>query len=415
MQDDARGTEHGLFQHSIFLLLLLLLLLLGSALLSSAAGGSPLASLLAQKKQPSLLSVAHPLGWRKRSAPMDREHVAPSLRPQPASVPSDLALFIAMSMGAVSSLCATLQYLPQLHLNYTRRSTAGFSGKSIAIKMVGSAFHFANTFLLREAWPTVLYGFSNVLTHCLFMYQFATYGQSPVHAYLYFCLVPFVPLFLGVLAPGTLSFTNIIKPVAQIVSHVPQILLSIEKRSTQGVSLNSQWLNFISGITGLYMCSVIPPVSRTTYLIYLNSLLQAISLFLVAWYYDGPQRIFSELPHPWAVLRRSVPGSMSRTASGTLVSLVSGRMELGKHGNELMADGPGAAIPLDDEGSAGGDSGASAAPATAAATAVGGAGLLMGHRISSQSVDKDLERSLVSPARQASVVSARLAAAPFRP
>lgn len=35
------------------------------------------------------------------------------------------------------------------------------------------------------------------------------------------------------------------------------------------------------------MCLIIPPIMFTTYLIYINSILQAITIYLMAYYYDG--------------------------------------------------------------------------------------------------------------------------------
>ena len=42
------------------------------------------------------------------------------------------------------------------------------------------------------------------------------------------------------------------------------------------------------------MCFKIPPRSITTYLIYLFSLFQAISLYAFAIYYDGIERFYKE-------------------------------------------------------------------------------------------------------------------------
>lgn len=60
------------------------------------------------------------------------------------------------------------------------------------------------------------------------------------------------------------------------------------------MSLLSQHLNLIGGILGLYQIYMIPPVSKTTYLIYLNSIFQATSIYAFAIYYDGINRFFDE-------------------------------------------------------------------------------------------------------------------------
>jgi uncharacterized protein with PQ loop repeat len=92
----------------------------------------------------------------------------------------------------------------------------------------------------------------------------------------------------------SLAITNSIKPIAQILSHLPQLYVTYEKKSTQGVSLLTQHFNLIGGLLGLYMCFMIPPVSISVYLIYLFSLFQAISLYAFAIHYDGIERFYKE-------------------------------------------------------------------------------------------------------------------------
>lgn len=84
------------------------------------------------------------------------------------------------------------------------------------------------------------------------------------------------------------------KPLSQVLSHLPQLYVTYERKSTQGVSLLSQHLNLIGGFLGLYQIYVIPPVSKSTYLVYLNSIFQATSIYAFAIYFDGFQRFFDE-------------------------------------------------------------------------------------------------------------------------
>jgi uncharacterized protein with PQ loop repeat len=211
-------------------------------------------------------------------------------------------------LGTISTLCATVQYLPQLWMNYSRRSTAGFSPRSIIIKLVGASFQCANTYLMHQPLATFFYGFFNLVTHCAFLLQFSIYPgdnpEAPRPNYLLYCLFAIVPLLIGWVFPATLALTSAIKPLSQIFSHIPQLMLSIEKRSSVGVSVNSQWLNIVCGISGLWMLAILEtPVAATTWMIYWNSLLQALSLFAVAVYYDGPRRLFTEC----ASIRKHIP------------------------------------------------------------------------------------------------------------
>ena len=190
-----------------------------------------------------------------------------------------------------------------------------------------------------EAIPVVCYGLFNVIQHSIFMVQFYLYSSGegetkkmdtstepqptlppghphhkPVTAfvtrsgassnplaflrweqfvssrahYLLWILFPIIPYVMIKLWPGSVIFTNSIKPIGQVMSHIPQVIECIKLRTTLGISMSSQHLNFLGGAMGLLMCNFIPPVYMTTYLIYFNSVFQAVSLYAIALYYREP-------------------------------------------------------------------------------------------------------------------------------
>ncbi|EFA78566.1 transmembrane protein [Heterostelium album PN500] len=169
------------------------------------------------------------------------------------------------SLGVMSSVCFGLQYVPQMYLNYNRRSVQGFSLHSIVIKLIGAAFLLVNSSLT---------------------------GDS-VNRTLPWIAFPVVPYLIGYLYPSTMckyqgitDITNSVKPITQLLSHLPQMIVCINSKTTIGVSLPSQYLNFVGGVAGVIMCVGIPPKSTLTYFIYINSVWQAISIFIMYFYYD---------------------------------------------------------------------------------------------------------------------------------
>jgi len=194
---------------------------------------------------------------------------------------------LAKVLGILSSICFALQYLPQTYLNFKRKSVKGFSTLGIIIKLVGASFLLVNSFLNGEAAPVVFYGLINVIQHSVFIFQFSIYqGESNRETYFYWLLFPLVPYFVGAYVPESLAYTNVIKPITQVLSHIPQLKVCMDVRTTSGVSMMSQHFNLIGGIFGLFMCVVIPPVSALVYFIYANSVLQALSIYGFALYYD---------------------------------------------------------------------------------------------------------------------------------
>lgn len=191
-------------------------------------------------------------------------------------------------LGILSSICFGLQYLPQAYLNFKRKSVKGFSTLGIIIKLAGASFLLVNSFLAGEAMPVIFYGLVNVVQHSVFILQFSIY-PSDVHArenFFHWLLFPIVPYFIGVYAPQTIAITNAIKPITQVLSHIPQLKVCIDIKTTGGVSMMSQHFNLVGGILGLLMCLFIPPKYYQVYFIYANSVLQAVSIYALYLYYD---------------------------------------------------------------------------------------------------------------------------------
>jgi uncharacterized protein with PQ loop repeat len=206
-----------------------------------------------------------------------------------AETSDDNMRYIAHITGMVAALCFFVQYVPQMWLNYQRKHVKGFSKLGIVIKHVGASFLWVNSMILGETFSVISYGLFNVLQHSTFMLQFTLYGETPETKgnsnYLLWLMFPLVPAMLGMRYPNTITLTNSFKPIAQVLSHLPQLAECIKLKTTIGCSLMSQHINFVGGLLGLFMCYWIPPVAKTTYLIYLFSTLQAVSIYLLAFKY----------------------------------------------------------------------------------------------------------------------------------
>ncbi|KAJ3427972.1 pq loop repeat family protein [Anaeramoeba flamelloides] len=191
---------------------------------------------------------------------------------------------MACMCGLIASICFTIQYAPQALLNYQRKSVKGFSTTGIIIKLVGACFLMVNSYLDSQPYPVVLYGLFNVIQHSIFMVQFSIYENKL--DFLYWLLFPFFPYVLGSGIPSSQLLTNYIKPIAQVFSHFPQLYLCYKSQTTMGVSLISQHLNVIGGGLGLIMCFVLKPSRYSTYMVYFNSIFQALTLYYLSIKYN---------------------------------------------------------------------------------------------------------------------------------
>jgi uncharacterized protein with PQ loop repeat len=198
-------------------------------------------------------------------------------------------------IGYFATICFSLQYLPQTYLNWKRKSVEGFNSTGILIKLFGASFFTVNSYLIGEETSVVLYGAINVTQHIVFMLQFASYTKKK--RFYGFAFFPIVPYLMGYLFPATIPFTTSIKPMTQIFSHMPQLYETYTRKSSEGVSLLTQHLNLMGGLAGVLMYHIIPPKSFFTYMVYVTSLLQALSLYALAVYFDGWERLTSSIPY----------------------------------------------------------------------------------------------------------------------
>ena len=187
--------------------------------------------------------------------------------------------------GNFASLCFLIVYIPQFYLNWKRKSVKGLSLNSIGIKLIGSSFLFINSVFKGNAFPIFLYGFLNTLQHIGFIFQFYYYDHNK--RCLLFCFVPLIPYLICKLFPFLIPYTDLIKPFCQIFSHIPQLFQCIHLHTTNGISMIGQHLNFLGCIFGFCMCSILDILDLKTWLIYFNSGFQAITIYMLAfWYHE---------------------------------------------------------------------------------------------------------------------------------
>lgn len=255
---------------------------------------------------------------------------------------------IADVCGTLAMLCATLQHVPQLLLNRSRRSVDGLSFQTVVFKHVGACFLFANSAVIHENMMVVLHGLGTVVMLTLLILQFAAY-RGPKHStskrthvahpelpldsapressaaaalpemirdyseYVVWLALPFAALLLALIFPGTVrlsssqhtfcftkytitdvlppnhtAYTNIIKPLTTLYSVIPQLIECWRTQSTAGVSKTSTALTFCVGLFGLVFCLGDKPHTRWTYVLYANDAFQALSLTtMMVWFDNG--------------------------------------------------------------------------------------------------------------------------------
>ncbi|EAY03318.1 hypothetical protein TVAG_173630 [Trichomonas vaginalis G3] len=165
----------------------------------------------------------------------------------------------------------------------SRESVEGFSLSSITLKLIGSAFLCINSLYNGSGFPLFLYGFLNTIEHCLFLFQFFRYGKVLYAPLL--SLIVVIPYLICIFSPKLIPITDLVKPVTQFISHIPQLISCITRKTTLNVSIYSQHLHFIGSFLGCIMLILEENYNITNWILYGNTFIQAFSIyFLAAWY-----------------------------------------------------------------------------------------------------------------------------------
>eukprot|EP00760_Papus_ankaliazontas_P012536 PhM_4_TR15350/c0_g1_i1/m.42809 len=204
--------------------------------------------------------------------------------------PHDETTFFADVFGYLATFLFFVQYIPQISLNLRRKTVRGFSTLSIVIKMFGASFFMANYLLIMERWPTTLYSIICTGQYTVLILQ-AAYFDKHFFA-LSVLIAPFASFLISSSFPATMQYTTVLKPITQVLSHIPLLHLCYKERSVRGVSMPSMHLNACGGISGMIMCCLVATKSRWTFAVYLNSFLQAVTVY-VAWWLFGDRELAS--------------------------------------------------------------------------------------------------------------------------
>ena len=186
-------------------------------------------------------------------------------------------------LGNIASILFVVVYVPQFRLNFKRKSVEGFSLPSVILKYLGNAFLFVNSTFHGSAIPILLYGGLSLIIQFGFLIQFYQYKNDLLA--LFFTAIPIIPYFINIAFPSLVTLTDSIKPITQILSLGAQVVKCVKLKTTFGISIFGQHMNVLGAFLGFIMCIVIGPMPLSTWLIYINSLLQGISFYVLALMY----------------------------------------------------------------------------------------------------------------------------------
>lgn len=191
---------------------------------------------------------------------------------------------IASGCGTVAAITFFLVQIPQIFLNWSRKSTEGLSWESVLIRTFGISFHVVNGIIQEMPFPLLLTGILLLLETLILFIQFAVYKKNRLF-YLGF-LIPLLPIILSLSCPASIRITNWVNPATQILCYIPLVWVCVENRTTTGISLFGQHLNYMGAVLGILMCGLNCQCNVVAWVFYGISLAQVTSVYVVAFVFD---------------------------------------------------------------------------------------------------------------------------------
>ena len=201
------------------------------------------------------------------------------------STRDDLACWFGNCAAFIYFLCN----FPQLYLNFKKRSTKGFSNTFVVMKVFALSFLVANSAVEDLPFPIQLSGFLLLFTSVISAIQISVYNHY--FKFLLWLTLPFIITFISYTWPSTINYTKWINPIFSLVSYIPLLYTCISARTTYGISVFAQHLNFIGSLFGLLMCQISSFCGFVNWVFYSIGIVQASLVYSVAFYF-GEMRLF---------------------------------------------------------------------------------------------------------------------------
>lgn len=198
-------------------------------------------------------------------------------------------------MGNFSAIAYFCVQIPQIFLNYKRKTTKGFSPFFVIIRLFGLSFLAVNGIIEHTNVSLIASGILLVIAYDILLVQFCYFEFHP--GYYAFLAAPLLPTFMSLVFPSTIVVTDYINAISQVACYIPFVTECIRMETTKGISLFGQHLNFLGSILGLFMCSTTCNCDTPGWLMHIISMLQSCIIYFVALHYNE-MRLFDSTQSP---------------------------------------------------------------------------------------------------------------------
>jgi uncharacterized protein with PQ loop repeat len=187
-------------------------------------------------------------------------------------------------MGNFSALVYFIAQVPQIILNFRRKTTKGLSPNFVVIRLFGLSFFTVNAIIQSSAASLIALGALLTFAYIILLVQYCYYEYNP--CYYGFLTFIIIPIFVSLVFPSTIPVTNYINSISQVACYIPFISECIHLETTKGISLFGQHIKFLGSVMGLFMCATTCGCDTPGWLMHIISMGQACITYIVAIHYN---------------------------------------------------------------------------------------------------------------------------------
>ena len=181
-------------------------------------------------------------------------------------------------LGVTYTICWNVCWYPQLYRSFSRKSCDGFSQEYAILNFLGYAYYtiFTLTGMIDStdtgivAWEDILFAVHSYICTAGMWTQTYVYPRgkqkisTPVWIYVafsntIFTVMFFLQIFLKSLSSkyyGFIAFCGYLKTATTLLKYLPQLLINVRVKSTEGFNILLPLMDFVGGVTSMFQLFV---------------------------------------------------------------------------------------------------------------------------------------------------------------
>ena len=202
-------------------------------------------------------------------------------------------LGLACWLGNIAGITGFIENIPQIILNFRRKSLKGFSALSVIIRIFSTTFTIMTRVLYK---PHV----SILFSACLVQFEnFIVIVQFLIYEKQKWCwtgfIAPLPGILISLLWPASFLFTQYVPAICLVLNFIPFYITILRAHTTMGISMIGLTIGYIAAGLGILSCSIQCTCDTISWIFYLSDVIICDIIYVTAMAF-GEFRVIDSVP-----------------------------------------------------------------------------------------------------------------------